>query len=98
MNTRSNLSPFDPQMAFCFYEDRDPPAKRRSRCDGEKERHLTEGAVIVAFGLHLLDHGATGVELHPDGQHGKQFDIRACLESYGFVLHQPKGSLQPGSR
>ena len=34
--------------------ERDPPPKRGCTT-GEPERHLTEGAVIVAFAMHLLE-------------------------------------------
>lgn len=37
-----------------FFKDRVPPPKRKDSCKGEKERHLTEGAVIAAFGLYLI--------------------------------------------
>ena len=61
----------------------DPPANRRGKCDGEKELHLTEAAVMLAYGMHLL---ATvpqlnSVELHPDGEHGKRFEIAKCYPS-----------------
>jgi len=75
-----------------FFQDRNPPAKRICHCERGLERYLTEGAIIVAFALYLLDKGASGIELHPDGEHGKRFDIRACLESRAFVLHEPRGS------
>jgi hypothetical protein len=51
---------------------------------------------MVAFALHLLERGATKVEIHPDGEHGKQFDIRACLEGHGFALTAPRGSTKYG--
>ena len=34
------------------------------------------GAVMVAYAMHLLrTEGAQGVRIHPDGEHGKQFDF-----------------------
>jgi hypothetical protein len=79
-----------------FFDDRISPQKRRSKCKGAKERHLTEGAVIVAFGLYLVDKGASEVELYPDGQHLTNFDIRTSLESRGFELTTPKGRTNSG--
>jgi hypothetical protein len=48
------------------------------------ERYLTEGAVMIAFAIYLLDTGATAVNLHPDGEHGKQYDPKASLAEHGF--------------
>lgn len=44
----------------------DPPPNRRGKCEGEKERHLTEAAVMLAYGLHLLATvpGLVTIELH----------------------------------
>jgi hypothetical protein len=77
---------------------RDPPPKRRAHCTGGKERHLTEAAVMIAFALHLLNDGATTVELHPDGEHGKRHDIKGTLEARGFDLVMPQGSTNYGGR
>jgi len=63
---------------------RDPPAKRERFCDGGKEAHLPEAAVMIAFGMYLLENGATAVAIYPDGEHGKKYDIRASLEGHGF--------------
>lgn len=79
-----------------FFQDRTPPYKRRAHCQSSMERHLTEGGVMVAFALHLLERGATTIEVHPDGEHGKRFDIRACLEGHGFVLTAAQGSTKYG--
>jgi hypothetical protein len=59
---------------------------------------MTEAAVMIAFALHLIDGGATDVEIHPDGEHGKKFDIKACLESNGFQLTEGIGSTDYGGR
>ena len=83
-------------MPTSFFQDRHPPEKRRAGCAAEMERHLTEGGVMLAFAIHLLDQGATTVEIHPDGEHGKKFDFRGCLESRGFILGAPKGSTSYG--
>jgi hypothetical protein len=33
---------------------RAPPPNRIGTCDGEMEYHLPEGAVMIAFAMHLL--------------------------------------------
>jgi hypothetical protein len=33
---------------------RPPPPNRMGKCDGEHEHHLDEGAVMVAFAMHLI--------------------------------------------
>ena len=70
----------------------DPPTNRRSKCEG-KERHLTEAAVMLAYGMHLLRTipKLQKVELHPDGEHGKRFEIAQWLSAQGFVLKEPQG-------
>ena len=83
-------------MSVNFFQDRQPPEKRRAHCPSGLERHLTEGGVMVAFALHLLERGAKTVEIHPDGEHGKRFDIRACLEDHGFALTAGRGSTTYG--
>jgi|SRR6266481_3562214 len=75
---------------------RNPPEKRRAYCTGGKEKHLTEAAVMIAFALHLLDKGASEVEIHPDGEHGKRYDIRGCLKSRGFMLREARGTTAYG--
>ena len=54
-----------------------PPPNRVGMCDGEHEQHLPEGAVMVAFAMHLLRTvpGLREVSIHPDGEHGKRFDF-----------------------
>ena len=74
----------------------EPPEKRAAHCTGGKERHLTEAAVMIAFAMYLLDTGAAEVEIHPDGEHGKRYDIRACLESLGFTLTASHGTTRYG--
>jgi hypothetical protein len=69
-----------------------PPSKRIRGCEGEFERHFSEGAVMIAFGMHLLRvvPGLTSVEIHPDGEHGKRFKFRDWLNGNGFE-HSPSG-------
>lgn len=71
----------------------DPPTNRRGKCEG-KERHLTEAAVMLAYGMHLLRTvpELQKVELHPDGEHGKRFEIAQWLLGRGFVLKEPQGT------
>lgn len=71
----------------------DPPANRRGKCKGDKERHLTEAAVMLAYGMHLLRTvpKLQRVDLHPDGEHGKRFEIVQWLSAQGFLLREPQG-------
>jgi hypothetical protein len=53
-----------------------PPPNRVGKCVGDREQHLYEGAVMVAFAMHLLLTTSTRkVLVHPDGEHGKRFDF-----------------------
>lgn len=62
-----------------------PPPTRVGKADGVHEHHLFEGAVMVAYAMNLLRaDGAHEVRIHPDGEHGKQFDFVAWLERRGF--------------
>jgi hypothetical protein len=72
----------------------DPPSNRRGKCIGDKERHLTEAAVMLAYGTHLLQTvpGLHRVELHPDGEHAKRFEIVQWLNARGFSLKESHGT------
>lgn len=62
-----------------------PPPNRVGKADGDHEHHLYEGAVMIAYAMHLLrTEGAQHVRIHPDGEHGKQFDFSAWLERRQF--------------
>ena len=62
-----------------------PPPNRVGKADGDHEHHLYEGAVMVAYAMHLLRaQGAQHVRIHPDGEHGKQFDFSGWLERRQF--------------
>lgn len=62
-----------------------PPPNRIGKADGDHEHHLYEGAVMVAYAMHLLrTQGAQHVRIHPDGEHGKQFDFSGWLERRQF--------------
>jgi hypothetical protein len=62
------------------------------------EHHLSEGAVMVAFAMHLLRtvSGLKHVAIHPDGEHGKRFDFQTCLKRCGFELTVPMGKTPYG--
>jgi hypothetical protein len=69
-----------------------PPPNRVRKCDGERERHLLEGAVMVAFAMHLLRSTPTReVIVHPDGEHGKRFDFASWLARRGFERKSSTG-------
>jgi hypothetical protein len=62
-----------------------PPPNRVGKCEGGLEHHLPEGAVMVAYAMHLLrTTDATEVLVHPDGEHGKRFDFAGWLGKQGF--------------
>ena len=46
-----------------------PPANRVGKADGEHEHHLYEGAVMIAYAMHLLrTEGTRDVRVHRDGK------------------------------
>lgn len=62
-----------------------PPPNRVGKTDGDHEHHLYEGAVMIAYAMHLLRVvGAQHVRIHPDGEHGKQFSFADWLGRRGF--------------
>jgi hypothetical protein len=68
------------------------PPSRRGKHIGEFERHFYEGAVMLAYAMHLLRTESTReVSIHPDGTHGKQFDFKRWLIGQGFALTTPTG-------
>ena len=75
-----------------------PPLNRVGACTGDLERHFTEGAVMTAFALHLLQAvpGLKSVAIHPDGEHGKRFPFRGWLEKRQFVRTKPAGGTDYG--
>src|SRR5579863_6346616 len=74
------------------------PPNRVTACDGGIEHHLSEGAVMLAYALHLLRtvQGLKHVAIHPDGEHGKQFDIKGWLNGHGFRFAEPMGTTSYG--
>ena len=79
-------------------DKRPPPPNRVGYCEGGVERHLTEGAVMVAFAMHLLRTvpDLKHVAIHPDGEHGKRFDFLGCLAANGFERGVPLGTTSFG--
>ena len=80
--------------------EKEPPPNRRLGCDGPMERHLTEAAVMLAYATHLAETtpSLSLAEIHPDGEHGKRFEIRDWLEKRGFKLVAPSGTTSYGGR
>lgn len=61
------------------------PEKRAGKADSGIEHKMHEGAVMVAYAMHLLrTMGAKHVCIHPDGEHGKRFDFTGWLALRGF--------------
>jgi hypothetical protein len=77
---------------------RAPPPNRSGLCDGGEEQHLPEGAVMVAFAMHLLRTipELREVSIHPDGEHGKRFDFQGWLGKRGFTMSAPSGKTSYG--
>lgn len=74
-----------------------PPPNRLRKLDGEHEHHLYEGAVMVAYAMHLLRTQPTKeVRIHPDGEHGKQFDFSGWLGRRGFSMVSSTGKTTYG--
>lgn len=75
----------------------EPPPNRVGKSDGGHEHHLYEGAVMVAYAMHLLRTvNAQHVRIHPDGEHGKQFDFSGWLIRRDFVKISNIGSTNYG--
>src|SRR5262245_57681003 len=74
------------------------PQNRAVFCEGGIEHYLSEGAVMIAFAMHLLRTvpGLKHVAIHPDGEHGLQFDFKRWLHERGFFLTEPKGKTSYG--
>jgi hypothetical protein len=78
--------------------EKNPPPRRLGKCSGGKEQHLTEAAVMLAYAEHLfrIVPDLRRVELHPDGEHAKQFDIVQWLSARGFVPGEKHGKTAYG--
>jgi hypothetical protein len=79
---------------------REPPQNRIGRTAGNLEKHFTEPAVMLAYVAYLMEQHPElkGIEIHPDGEHGQQFDIRGWLERRGYSLVEPQGTTTYGGR
>jgi hypothetical protein len=76
-----------------------PPPNRVGKCDGGLEHHLSEGAVMVAYAMHLLRTTSAGeVLVHPDGEHGKRFDFAGWLGRQGFERSSRTGKTSYAGR
>jgi hypothetical protein len=74
-----------------------PPPNRLGKADGEHEHHLYEGAVMLAYAMHLLrTQPIKEVRIHPDGEHGKQFDFSGWLGRRGFSKVSSTGKTSYG--
>lgn len=74
-----------------------PPPNRVGKSDGDQEHHLYEGAVMLAYAMHLLRTEDTRhIRVHPDGEHGKQFDFAAWLQRRGFIKVSTIGTTSYG--
>jgi hypothetical protein len=70
---------------------RKSPPNRVDKTEGGLEKHLTEPAVMLAYITYLMEQhpGLDGIEIHPDGEHGKQFDGEPGGQSY--IIHFTQG-------
>lgn len=75
----------------------EPPPNRAGKSDGTHEFHLYEGAVMVAYAMHLQRTAdAQHVRIHPDGEHGKQFDFAGWLLRRKFAMVSRLGTTAYG--
>lgn len=77
---------------------KEPPEKRFAKAEGGTEHHMSEAAVMLAFAMHLFAQGARKVSIHPDGEHGKRFEIQAWLITHGFSWHEGWGTTSYAGR
>lgn len=76
---------------------KEPPANRARTADGPYEHHFDEGAIMLAYAMHLLRTTHTPeVRIHPDGIHGIQFGFAGTLQRYGFTLSARSGKTTYG--
>jgi hypothetical protein len=74
-----------------------PPPNRRGKSQHENEHHFREGAVMLAYAMHLLRTEPTDeVRIHPDGEHGKGFDFSGWLARHGFDVVSRSGKTAYG--
>ena len=76
-----------------------PPQSRVGKTNGPREHHLYEGAVMLAYALHLLHTEDTSeISIHPDGQHNRQFPFADWLARNGFTKASPVGTTTYGGK
>lgn len=76
---------------------RSPPPNRVGKSDGPHEHHLYEGAVMVAYAMHLFrTQPIKEIRIHPDGEHGKQFDFSGWLGRRKFSMVSSTGKTTYG--
>jgi hypothetical protein len=74
-----------------------PPPNRQGKAKGGREQRFYEGAVMLAYAMHLLETENTReVRVHPDGMHGKQFDFPSWLRRHGFTRASSTGKTAYG--
>jgi hypothetical protein len=74
-----------------------PPPNRVGKASSAHEQHLYEGAVMIAYAMHLFrTESISEVRIHPDGEHGKQFDFGLWLQNHGFRKTSSIGSTHYG--
>jgi hypothetical protein len=62
------------------------------------DRHFYEGAVMLAYAMHLFrTDPVREVKIHPDGQHAQQIDFPGWLEKRGFRRIAPARSAFAGT-
>ncbi len=71
-----------------------PTEKRKRGLSGDVEEYFSEGAVMLAYAMHLIRQhdDAKKVLIHPDGEHGKRFQFVAWLALRGFVRVSETGT------
>ena len=63
----------------------DRPATAGAPAGEPDDRHFYEGAVMLAYTMHLLrTEPVREVRIHPDGQHARQVDFPGWLEKHCF--------------
>lgn len=73
------------------------PEKRANKVIGGIEHKFHEGAVMVAYAMHLLrTTKADHVRIHPDGEHGKRFDFVGWLARREFAKVSSTGTTAYG--
>ncbi|KRQ88655.1 hypothetical protein CQ10_38050 [Bradyrhizobium valentinum] len=62
-----------------------------------QQRDRIERAILIAYAMYLLrTQGARDVRIHPDGEHGKQFDFTSWLGRQAFTKVSSLGSTAYG--